>query len=183
MRRQRLLREAEGYLDLIMMFADQWPLRRESSDRLAVRTVRLLEGVNNSGDIRGYADYLRGQAYRVMECYREAIDHLRKAAEHDPTNVHIHLALGWCYKRTGRLDLAIQSLQEGLAIDPDQGIVHYNLACYWSLAENARQALKHLAQSMELDPTYRELVGKEPDFDPIRDDPDFVALTSPTTSL
>jgi Flp pilus assembly protein TadD len=117
-----------------------------------------------------------------MERHREAVDHLRLAAEGDPTNIHVLLALGWCYKRIRRLDLAIQSLEEGLAIDPEQGIIHYNLACYWSLANNSRLAVEYLAQSIVLDPTYRDLVVKEPDFDPIRDDPDFVALTNSATS-
>jgi tetratricopeptide (TPR) repeat protein len=181
-RRQQLLREAEGYLDLLMVFADQWSLHPEPRDRLASRTLQTLTGLDQSSDFGGYAEYLRGQAYRVMERHREAVDHLLKAAEQEPANIHVHLALGWCYKRISRLDLAIQSLEEGLAIDPDQGIIHYNLACYWSLAQNARLAIEYLAQSIDLDPTYRNLVQEEPDFDPIRDDPNFLALMSPTPS-
>ena len=166
MRRQQLLREAEGCLDLLMVFADQWSPRKESRDRLAQRALCLLRGVDRCRDDRGHADFLRGQAWRVMERYREAVDCLREAAQRHPDNIHVHLALGWCYKRIGRLDLAIQSLEEGLVIDPDQGIIHYNLACYWSLAKNARLALDYLAQSIELDPAYRQLVAEEPDFDP-----------------
>ena len=42
------------------------------------------------------------------------------------------LALGWCYKRIGRIDLAIESLEEALSIEPNDALIHYNLACYWS---------------------------------------------------
>lgn len=165
-----------------MIFTDEWPPEGEPRDRLALRVLQALDRSDHSGDLGGHADYIRGQALRVMERYREALDCLRSAAEQDPTKVRVHLALGWCYKRISRLDLAIESLEEGLAIEPDMGILHYNLACYWSLSQNPRLAVEYLAQSIDLDPTYRDRVVKESDFDPVRDQPDFVALTSPATS-
>jgi hypothetical protein len=39
-------------------------------------------------------------------------------------------------------------------------------------------ALGHLSQALSIDPEYRRLVDEERDFDPIRSDPDFQALTS-----
>lgn len=180
-RRHQLLREAEGYLDLLLIFADRWPPERTARDRIARRALGALDRLGRAGDVRGHAAYLRGQAYRLMERHAQAVGPLRKAVENDPTNIHIHLALGWCYKRMGRLDLAIQALEEGMAVDPSQGIIHYNLACYWSLAKNASLALEYLVRSIGLDPTYRDLVPDEPDFDPIRDDPEFVALTTTIT--
>jgi hypothetical protein len=36
----------------------------------------------------------------------------------------------------------------------------------------------YLARSFDLDSNYRDLVGSERDFDPIRNHPDFLALTS-----
>ena len=65
------------------------------------------------------------------------------ACRAEPQHVHIWLALGWCYKRNGRIDLAIESLEEALAAEPNDALVHYNLACYWSLAKNKRQALAY----------------------------------------
>jgi hypothetical protein len=63
-------------------------------------------------------------------------------------------------------------------VDSGEAIIHYNLACYWSLARNKRYALKYLAQAFEIDAKYRDLVHDEPDFDFVRDDPDFQSLTS-----
>ena len=60
--------------------------------------------------------------------------------------------------------------------DQQEAIVHYNLACYWSLAGDADRALQYLSQSFDIDPRYRDLVADESDFDPIRDLPDFQAL-------
>ena len=88
------------------------------------------------------------------------------------------MALGWCYKRIGRIDLAIEALEQARSQDPQQAIIHYNLACYWSLAGNAATALQYLAQSFSMDPQFRQLAEHEPDFDPIRSDPGFQSLTS-----
>ena len=177
-RRQQLLREAEGYLDLIMVFADQWPPRAETRDRLAARTLEILKDVERSGADVAYASYLQGQALRAMELYTDALVPLRASADSDPTNIHVWLALGWCYKRIGRIDLAIEALEEALAVDSSEAIIHYNLACYWSLSCNVHQALYHLSTALEIDPNYRDLIEDEADFDPIRSNDDFRMLTS-----
>ena len=177
-RRQQLLREAEGYLDLIMVFADQWPPRAETRDRLARRALEILKDVEQSGAEVAYAWYLQGQALRAMELFRDALVPLRASADGDSTNIHVWLALGWCYKRIRRIDLAIESLEEALAVDSSEAIIHYNLACYWSLSRNANQALYYLSTALDIDPNYRELVEDEADFDPIRSNDDFRMLTS-----
>ena len=107
-----------------------------------------------------------------------AIAPLEIAAEEDAANVHTHLALGWCYKRIGRIDLAIEALENAVEHAPYEGIIHYNLACYWVLSENTKLAIQYLLQSFDLDPEYRDLVAHEEDFDAIRNDPDFQMITS-----
>jgi len=69
-------------------------------------------------------------------------------------------------------------LEEALQVEPGDALLHYNLACYWSLAGGKRRALKYLAAALRIDSEYRDLVDAEHDFDPIRDDPDFVSLVS-----
>ena len=75
------------------------------------------------------------------------------------------LALGWCYKRTNRLAQAIDSLARALRDHPDQALLHYNLACYWSLAGNTPNALRELSIALELNSELRSLVAREADFD------------------
>jgi tetratricopeptide (TPR) repeat protein len=176
--RQQALREAEGYLDLAMGSGEPWPLDQRLVVRLARRALTTLERIQHPAGQRAHALYLTGQAYRVMQEHAQAVPPLAAAAELEPENIAIWLALAWCYKRTQRLDLAIDSLENALAVEPRAAILYYNLACYWSLVGNAPVALQYLAQSFDIDPTYREMVAEETDFDPIRDLPDFQSLTS-----
>ncbi len=163
-RRQQLIIQAEGYLELGM-------------------ARHALEVLSRCGELENLTDhglYLLGESLRTLERYGEAIVPLKRAAQGDPNNMHIWLALGWCYKRIARLDLAIESLEEALSAEPNEALVHYNLACYWSLANNKRQALSYLARAIHLKESYRSMVADESDFDPIRQDPAFQALVRVT---
>jgi len=177
-RRQQILREAEGYLDLITVFGDKWPCRLDARDRLGTRVLLTLDRIESPGGMRGQVLFLRGQAFRAMQRYNDAVAPFAEAAELEPQNVHVRVALAWCHKRCRRLDLAIETLEDALAADPAYAIVHYNLACYWSLAKNVKLSVLYLSQAFDLEPGYRELVDKEKDFDPIRQHPHFQSLTS-----
>jgi len=154
--------EAEGYLELAM-------------PQHALRTLQR-RGHLVHGDARGC--YLLGETLRELKRYREAVFPLKRCLDLLPDDVHVAMALGWCYKRLGRLEDAINTLERAVDVEPGEAILHYNLACYWSLARNRRRALQHLAHALDIDGNFRELVGDEPDFDPIRNDPLFQTLTT-----
>ncbi|OHB74817.1 MAG: hypothetical protein A2W31_10210 [Planctomycetes bacterium RBG_16_64_10] len=160
-RRRQSVRRAEGYLELGM-------------PRHALET---LAPWADPASLGGRGLYLRGEALRSLGRHDEAVLWLQHAAEQTPDDIHVLLALGWCYKRTDRVKQAIEVLNRALEIDADAAIVYYNLACYWSLAGDKRRTLKYLAQAIDMDATYRDYVHDEPDFDSVRDDPDFRALT------
>lgn len=159
-RLNKLQREAEGYLEL----------------GVPALALRSLERLGDPSQFAPSTLYLWGEALRGSERYAEAIPALEQAAHAEPENVHVWLALGWCYKRTGQLDQAIEAIRSALKSDPTEALLHYNMACYQSLAGNKEKALDHLSQALNLDPDYRNLIDAESDFNPIRSDPDFQAL-------
>ena len=163
-RRQQLVLQAEGYLELGM----------------AGHALETLSRWGDSDTLPDHVLYLKGQVLRELGRFGEALEPLARAAQGDPDNISAWLALGWCYKRTGKLDRAIESLEEALTVELNDALVHYNLACYWSLAENKQQALAYLARALDLQDEYRGLVAAEPDFDPLRNDPRFQALVKVT---
>lgn len=172
------MRQAEGYLELIFSVEHDWPLPLEVRDRLANRCLERLDECEGVSRSQGHLYYLRGEAFRTMERFEEAIAPFEKALDYDAENIHTYLALGWCYKRLNRLDDAIQALEQAVAVDFGVAILHYNLACYWALKNKAVTAVSYLSTAFDIDGSYRDLVADESDFDPIRDDPDFLALTT-----
>jgi tetratricopeptide (TPR) repeat protein len=161
-RLNKIQREAEGYLEL----------------GLPQQALNTLNRLGNPVECGTTTQYLMGEALRALDRHGEALDPLRRAAESEPENVHIWLALGWCYKRTDRIDLAIGALDKALTADPNEPLLHYNLACYHSLAGHKSQVLDHLSRALAMDAKYRYLIDEEHDFDPFRNDADFQALTS-----
>ena len=174
---QQILREAEGYLELCQLFADLFDTTL--AKKLVIpRAIAALERAGQEQSHRSRTLRLLGEALRTLDRHAEAIEPLRAASELDPDDISIALALGWCYKRVGRLDLAIEALEQALEIDAGDGIVPYNLACYWSLSGNKERTLEFLSRALAMNPDYRDMIGKERDFDSLRSDPDFQALIS-----
>lgn len=177
-RRQQLLRQAEGYLELILSGDSADALDPRLRDKLAMRCLDRLAECEKEVSEKGHLLYLRGEAFRLMGRFEDAIEPLTQAIEFDSDNVYIYLALAWCQKRIGNLDLAIDALEQGLEVDYALAILHYNLACYWALLNRPKLSVSYLATAFEIDSSYRDLVSRESDFDPIRQHPDFLAITT-----
>ncbi len=156
-RLQRILREADGYLELGM----------------PEKVLETLARIDEAGTFRGQQLYLRGEALRALGQYQEAIDSLSLAADLSPSNVDIWIALSGCRQRLGRLDLAIEALEKAQEVDPQQAQVLYNLARYWSMAGSKSHALEYLAKAVDLDGDLRESLNSDEAFAWLKNDPDF----------
>ncbi len=172
-KRRLNIQVAEGYLDLAEILEDRWPLSIGCRQLLADRAIATLSQIRNPLGYRPHILYLKGQAHRVAFRFDQAVRYFRLSAKIDPENLHCLLALAWCYKRTDELNLAIETLLQGLQIEPESAITHYNLACYAALAKDVDLALSHLVSALALDPDFAKLVPHEADFDSIRDDARF----------
>lgn len=162
---RRKLHEAEGYLEL----------------DLPSQALQIVESGPEWPGLQFEACLIKGEALRRLDRYREAIAPLELAAGLRPGDGRVALALGWCYKRTNRLAQAIDALDRARKHDPDNALLHYNLACYWSLAGQAARAISELQAALRLEDDLRHLIADEPDFDRLRGNPEFDVLVSGST--
>jgi tetratricopeptide (TPR) repeat protein len=160
---KRQLASAEGYLAL----------------NLPDRALEILQSRAEWATMQFEASFLTGETLRTLGRHREALKPLETAASLRPGDVAVAIALGWCYKRTHRLAQAIDSLARALRQHPEEPILHYNLACYWSLANNPRKALESLATALRLEPEVRSMIAEESDLDAIRSHPEFERVIGP----
>lgn len=179
-RRQAILRQAAGYIELAELLVDADRPTPASAKRLLDRALEAIDELPEPTRSMPDAKLLEAEALRAMGQWEEAIHPFELVAETEPSRLEAWLGLGWCFKRLGRLSKAIDVLSSGLVSSPDQPILHYNLACYLSLNGNVQGAIEHLTKAISIDRRFRDLTQIEPDFDPIRSDPRFVAVTHVT---
>jgi tetratricopeptide (TPR) repeat protein len=156
----RLLEQAEGYLIL----------------DLPHRALEILQSRDEWPGHLFPASFLKGEAFRALGRYREALRPLETAASLQPDHLGVAVSLGWCYKRTHRLAQAIEALERATESHPSEPLLLYNLACYWSLAGDREKAINKLQRAVDLDPEFQRKLIHEPDFDPIRSEPRFEHL-------
>lgn len=177
-KRKQLIREAEGYLDLMSVFDDRWQLDRQHIETLATRAIECLDAVENPHGFLPHILFLKGQAHRAAGRFEEAARLLEESKEMEPENLHTLLALAWCYKRLNRVNDAIRVMREAIQVEEESAIAHYNLACYLAIQKQTAEACQHLSNALEIDPSYRNLVADETDFDSIRNTSEFQAALS-----
>jgi tetratricopeptide (TPR) repeat protein len=77
----------------------------------------------------------------------------------------------------GEYERAAETYERFLAETPGNASFLYNLACSEAQLGRNEQALEHLRQAIEASPHLKESAPKDSDFDAIRDDPEFSAIT------
>lgn len=177
-RRQTLLRHASGYIELGELLLEADKPTPASAQKLLLRALEELNQLPEPTRSKADAKLLEGEALRALGRWSDALEPLEQSAAAEPKRIEPWLGLGWCLKRLGRMVEAIEALERGLAASPQQPILYYNLACYWSLAGNTSKAIEYVTQAISIDGRFRTLTDVEPDFDPIRSDPRFVAITT-----
>ncbi|MFC1632315.1 tetratricopeptide repeat protein [Candidatus Omnitrophota bacterium] len=111
-----------------------------------------------------------------MEDLEFEISFYQRLLKENPDFIDALLALGNAYTKSGRY-------KDGLAVDqrltqlkPDEPLVHYNLACSYSLLKESDSALEALKRTLDLG--YRDLkfMEQDPDLSFIRQDPRYKEL-------
>jgi tetratricopeptide (TPR) repeat protein len=179
---QAALRRATGYVELGELLISGEEAAPAAAAIVLRRALAELAVLPESFRQQPLASLLEGEALRALGEWQTAIPPLQRATAGGRRGGRLEawMGLGWCWKRLGRIDAAIDALDEGLNAFPEQPILHYNLACYHSLAGDVQAAIDHLTRAIDIDGRFRDLTGAERDFDAIRTDPRFVAAVHVT---
>lgn len=101
----------------------------------------------------------------------------RKLVEGSPAD-HLAAHIFWCHIEAGHEKEALdilswaQDLSARTSTDPrTRAVATYNLACFYARTGRAEEAARLLQEALESAPDLREWSHKDPDLDPIRDDP------------
>ena len=78
--------------------------------------------------------------------------------------------------QAGDYEGVIAKGRESIEANPQYGMPLYNLACAESLGGHPEDAIRHLGMAAERWDGFREMAGKDSDFDAIRDEAEFKEL-------
>lgn len=140
------------------------------------RALRELNEIVDTDEVTYEYYLLQGEALRAKSDHAAALDAFRKALAGKPDDLSALMGMAWCYKRIDRVDQSIETMQRAYESHKEVPVVLYNLACYYSLAGEKELALSWLGRALRMDRGFTKLVPRETDFDPLRDDPDFLHL-------
>lgn len=171
------LREAEGLIELATVPAVSLGLSRHLRYRLAKRALRLVIHLRPLPAEAWQRDLTIGQALRLLGRHRRAVGPFWSSVRKHPAQRAGWVGLGWCLRRTGDLERAAGVLAKAIMHIPDDAVLHYNFACYLSLLGQTELALSEIMWALDLNPELRSRLVTEPDFDKIRGDESFQALT------
>lgn len=99
-----------------------------------------------------------------------------RVLEADPANSDALVFRGNYYAGLNEDQAAIAAYEAIIHVDPNYSVAHFNLACMHARAGNLATSLGFLRQTFELEREATENAKTDPDFDSIRETPEFIAL-------
>ncbi len=96
--------------------------------------------------------------------------------EKTPADIETLSALAEVYTRSGQLDEGLQIDLKLIEIDPNNAIVHYNLACSYSLLKRLEESLDQLDIAIQLGYADAGHLDSDPDFANVKSSPRFRSL-------
>ena len=118
----------------------------------------------------------KGDALSKLEKYGEAVDSYDKALQYKPDDDRAWENKGDALYYLGKYAESLKSYNTALQYNPDDDWALYQIACIYGLQNNVPLALENLQKAIKLDSKYRDTAKTDPDFDLIREQPEFQEL-------
>ena len=117
-----------------------------------------------------------GQIEKAREEAQRAIKVVEKHLEYHPDDVRaLHLGAGSLIV-LGETDKAMQWVQRGLKIDPNDPISHYNVACNYATLNKVEESLDHLEIAAEIGTISEDWMKNDADLVSLHSHPRYTAL-------
>ena len=95
-------------------------------------------------------DYVAGRKALEVKNWTSAIKSFTSAAERNPSNADVQNYLGYCYRKSGKLDLAFKHYNLALALNPRHRGAHEYIGEAYLLKGDVKSTQKHLAALREI---------------------------------
>jgi len=122
-------------------------------------------------------------AYENIEDKKNLQDSIQKAALfypsyllRHPDDARAHQFYALTLKRLGRLEEAKEEMHKGIKQNPNDPIIIYNAACFYSMIGDKKTSIENLKKAIDNGFGNYEYIKHDPDLHNIRKEPDFIAL-------
>lgn len=95
---------------------------------------------------------------------------------HHPDDSRAHQFYAFTLKRLGRLEEAKKEMHKGIEQNPNDPIINYNAACFYTLIDDKTAAIENLKKAIEIGFENYEYIKHDPDLRGLHKEPDFIAL-------
>ena len=122
----------------------------------------------------GIFHYNEGNRFLRKGDWREAERNYKMALHHDKTLYEVYVNLSTAYLQGKAYPEALRTLRELESMQPQNPMLHYNMACYHSLTGDTKSSLESLKKAAELGFKNKRQIENDPDLKNLRKNAEFL---------
>lgn len=119
-----------------------------------------------------------GRDDEARDAYGRGAAAAERALELSPDDVRALYLGASCLLMIGERERGVEWADRAAATDPDDPGVHYNLACFYSLAGMLERSLDHLELALDQGFAHSPWIVNDPDLDAVRSDPRYTRVVA-----
>jgi len=136
-----------AHIEMYWFWGDRSARRRELSQETLERAAALAPELPEVHFARGV------YFYHAFLDYERALEEMRLAVRQDPGRAEFHEWIGYVFRRSGRLEEAIASLERAMALDPQSGRLLSGLSETYAAVRRYRDAERLVQRAVAVSPT------------------------------
>lgn len=130
---------------------------------------------SNPGNQRrmGIFHYNEGNKFLIIGDWRQAVSNYRMALRHDSEIYEVYINLSTAFLKGGQFADALKTLKTLQTKQPENPMLYYNIACYYSRTGNVDAGFLNLDKAFRFGFDNKTQLLSDPDLENLRNDPRF----------